>query len=159
MARPRLEFAVQAWSPYTRRDINVLESIQRRATKLIPSLTHLSYEDRLSSLDLTTLEARRERGDMIETFKIPKGFDRVGGQEGFLKLNTDEVSRTPGDTALSLRNPDTTPLKGTCSFHQELSMSGIVCRKVINSTSINTFKNRFDQHVQNVTRKGTPYEP
>ena len=74
MVRPWLEFTVQAWSPYTRREINVLESVQRRATKLVPALTHFPYQDRLSNLGLTTLEARRRRGDMIETFKILKGY-------------------------------------------------------------------------------------
>ena len=100
-----LEFAVQAWSPYTRRVINVLESVQKRDTKLIPSLTHLSYKDRLSSLGLTTLEARRRRGDMIETFKILKGFDRVGDQEGFLKLNTDEARPGTRGHSLKLEKP------------------------------------------------------
>ena len=63
LIRPRLEHCIQAWSPYTRRDINKLEQVQRRATKLVPELSQLSYEERLSRLGLTPLEERRTRGD------------------------------------------------------------------------------------------------
>lgn len=73
--RPHLEFAIQAWSPYYSTDISELEKIQRRATKLIPELRHLEYEERLKMLNLTSLEVRRLRGDLIQVFKILKGFD------------------------------------------------------------------------------------
>ena len=48
----------------------MLEKIQRRATKLIPGLRDLSYEERLKECGLTTLETRRLRGDQVEVFKI-----------------------------------------------------------------------------------------
>ena len=49
----------------------MLEKIQRRATKLIPGLKDLRYEERLKKeCGLTTLETRRLRGDQIEVFKI-----------------------------------------------------------------------------------------
>ena len=75
LVRPRMEFAIQAWCPYLKKDIQKLEKVQRRATKLVPSLSKLPYEERLEALGLTTLEQRRTRGDMIETFKILKGLD------------------------------------------------------------------------------------
>ena len=59
--RPHMEFAVQAWNPYLRKDIDCLEKIQHRATKLVPQLRNLDYEDRLKALNLTTLEERRAR--------------------------------------------------------------------------------------------------
>ena len=52
--RPRLEYCVQAWSAYHQKDKQCLESVQRAATKLVPSLRKLSYEDRLNRLGLTT---------------------------------------------------------------------------------------------------------
>ena len=62
---PNLEYCIQARNPYIRRYIDMLEKIQRRATKLIPGLKDLRYEERLKECGLTTLETRRLRGDQI----------------------------------------------------------------------------------------------
>ena len=70
---PDLEYCMQAWNPYLRKDIELLEKIQRRATKLIPGLKDLRYEER----GLTTLETRRLRGDQIEVFKILNRYENI----------------------------------------------------------------------------------
>ncbi len=57
--------------------VDMLEKIQRRATKLIPGLRDLSYEERLKDCGLTTLDRRRLRGDQIEVFKIWKGYENI----------------------------------------------------------------------------------
>ena len=59
IVRPHLEYCIQAWSRYLRKAIDMLEKIQRRATKLIPELRDLRYEERLKECGLTTLETRR----------------------------------------------------------------------------------------------------
>ncbi len=64
--RPHLEFAVQAWSPYLQKDIDAIERVQRRANKMI-----------LLALNLTTLKSRRERGDLIQQFKIHTAAESV----------------------------------------------------------------------------------
>ena len=58
---------------YRKKDIDKLERIQRRTTKMIPELRDFSYESRLLQCGLTTLETRRLRGDQIEVFKIVNG--------------------------------------------------------------------------------------
>ena len=57
--RPQLGYCIQAWSPGVRRDIDMMEKVQRRATKMIPSLRLKPYHERLEELKLYSLEHRR----------------------------------------------------------------------------------------------------
>ena len=77
IVRPHLEYCIHAWSPYLRKDLDMLEKIQRRATKLIPGLRDLSYEERLKEFGMTTLKTRRLRGDQIEVFNILNGYENI----------------------------------------------------------------------------------
>ena len=95
IVRPHLEDCIQAWRPYHKKDIDKLERIQR-ATKIIPELRDLSYENRLLQCGLTTLETRRLRGDQIEVFKIVNGYED-DDRNMFFKLK--EGSRTRGNKA------------------------------------------------------------
>jgi ribonuclease P/MRP protein subunit RPP40 len=63
--RPHLEFAVQAWSPWTHQDKETLEKIQRRAVGMVSGLKGSTYEERLEELKMTTLEERRHQADML----------------------------------------------------------------------------------------------
>jgi len=56
LVRLNLESSVQLWSPQHRKDMDLLEQVQRRATKMIRGMEHLSYEDRLREMELLSLE-------------------------------------------------------------------------------------------------------
>ena len=77
IVRPHLEHCIQAWRPYRKKDIDILERVQRRATKMIQKLRNISYEMRLKECGLTTLETRRLRGDHIGVFKILNGYENI----------------------------------------------------------------------------------
>ena len=75
MVRPRLEYCIQARSPYHKKDIEVLERGQKLATKMAYGFG--DYKDRLSLLELPSLEERRVRGDLIEAYKLLKGVAKL----------------------------------------------------------------------------------
>ena len=83
MVRPHLEYGNAIWGPFYAMDKKAVESVQRRATKLIPELRDESYAERLRILDIPSLENRRSRGDMIQCYKIFQGIVRINIEEMF----------------------------------------------------------------------------
>ena len=77
MVRPHLEYASCVWCPHLKKDRDLIEPVQRQATRLVPETKGLPYNSRLKELRLPTLNYRRQRTDVIQTFKIVKRIDSV----------------------------------------------------------------------------------
>jgi len=143
LVRPHLEYAVSFWSPHYRRDIDKLERVQRRATKLIPELRGRTYEERLRMLGLTTLEKRRLKLQLVETYKYLNGYTTANA-EGLFQRDHNQRLRNNGRKLVNRRFNTTVaqnffPIKITAIWNQ-------LPENVVQSDTVKTFKARLDKY-------------
>ena len=114
----------------------------------MPEFANLPYPDRLAELQLTTLEERRIREDMIQVHKLIHRFGKVNAWEDFLRLETGANRERTRGHALKLQKP-----RHRLHRRNQFFTSKVVDHwnqlpfEVVMSTNTSTFKNIYDKHV------------
>ena len=137
--RPHLEYAQAVWAPHLKKNINVIENVQRRATKLVDGLWNIPYPDRLERLCLPTLAFWRKVNDMVELYKNFHIYDRSSLSKAFQpqtrpsrKHNFQLVPRIPRDGVRGVQ---------TNSFYfRTVQPWNQLSEEIVNATTVNSFK-------------------
>ncbi len=147
LVRPILEYGNVAWSPRFKKDRKLIERVQRRATKQVPELSNLSYEERLKRLELPTLSYRRARGDMIEVYKYLHGSYQASPD----LLPLDNNGKTRGHSLKLGKRYCRTSMRQSFFSYRVVDTWNALPADVVEAPNINCFKNRLDKVWSNYT--------
>ena len=142
LVRPHLEYGNVIWGPRYVMDQQAVERVQRRATRLIPSLRGLPYEERLERLNLPSLSHRRRRGDMIQCFKILKGIDRIDPEKLFQRATMES---TRGHHMKLFKTRAKSELRRAAFSVRVVDDWNSLPTHVVNAETVNQFKSRIDK--------------
>lgn len=152
--RPTLEYCNQVWHPMYKKDEDMLEKVQQRATRLVAEIRHLEYSERLRVLQLPTLAYRRQRADLIQIFKILKGFDNIDASQ-FFKLA--ENSSTRGHSLKIYKQRCHTQLRLMAFSMRSIKNWNALPDEIVRASSVNQFKNALEKFWANHPLKFAPY--
>ena len=153
LIRPHLEYGSNVWSVIWKKEAIAIENVQRRATKLVKPIAHLTYQQRLKVLGLPSLEYRRLRNDMVETYKILTGVDKADKHQLF---ELENQGRTRGHP-LKIRKKHCRINVRKFSFGlRVVSPWNHLPEEIVLSANVNTFKSRLNKHWKDHPIKFTP---
>jgi len=147
LVRPHLEYCVQLWSPQHRKDTDVLEWVQRRATKMVRGLEYPSYEGRLRELGLFSLQQRRLRGDLLAAFQYLKGAYRKDGEGLFTRVCSD---RTRGNSSKVKEGRFRLDIRKKFFTMRVVKHWHRLPREAVAALSVEVFKARLDGALSNL---------
>ena len=143
LVRPHPEHSVQFRSPHLRQDIDKIEKIQRRDTKMIPEIGNHSYLQRIQDIKLIGLVRRRLRGQLIEVFKFLNEFTTASAR-GLFDYNHND--RTRNNWAKLIVKHFSTSVAQHFYPIQITSTCNAIPSEVVSSRTVNSFKNTLDKH-------------
>ncbi|KAK3107559.1 hypothetical protein FSP39_017306 [Pinctada imbricata] len=158
IVRPHLEYGSSVWSVIYKKEAIGIENVQRRATKLIRSISHLTYPERLKTLGLPTLQYRRLRADMIQVYRILKGVDTIQNHTNILPISN---SITRGHSLKISKQYCRTNVRKFSFSQRIVDCWNALPDNVVNATSVNSFKSQINKYWKDFNLKFVPdcYEP
>ena len=141
LVRPILEYCSSIWYPLLKTDADEIEKVQRRATKIVPSISHLSYPERLLALNIPTLKYRRDRTDMLQVFRIIHGIDRLNFDMFFEKSQ----GPTRGHEWKLFKPRATNSIRKNSFSHRTINPWNSLPKSVVECNSLNSFKNALEK--------------
>ncbi|KAK4829417.1 LOW QUALITY PROTEIN: hypothetical protein QYF61_003981 [Mycteria americana] len=129
-------------SPLRKKDVDRLERVQGRATKMLKGLGNLPYEERLRELGLFSLEKRRLRGDLITMFQYLKGGYKEDGDSLFTRSH---IEKTKGNGYKLLLGRSRLDTRGKFVTMRTISHWGNLPREVVDSPTLDAFKKQLDR--------------
>ena len=142
LIRPQMEYAAVIWSPHMKKHQKKIERIQRLATRMIPDFKNKSYEERLEKLNLTTLEERRIRGDMITMYKIVNGINILDRE--IVKVGPSNYLRGHGKRLR--KETCTSDIKKYSFPYRSIEKWNKLRSEVIVAECVSQMKERFDKY-------------
>ena len=153
LVRPILEYCSVIWTPLYKGDIDEIEKVQRRATKIVSSIKNLSYPKRLRALDIPTLVYRRKRADMLQVFRIINDDDKLE-TETFFEFNTTVTRGHP----FQLFKPRCNTAIRLHSFSQRvIDTWNDLDEKVVTCKKLNPFKRALKENWKKDPYKFNPH--
>ena len=141
--RPHLEYCTPAWSPFLAKDIDIIEKVQHRSTKLVAALADLPYEDRLRHLDLHSLYCRRQRADLITIYKLLHNKIQIDSSY-FFTLNTFTTTR--GHDYKLYKTQTRLHLRQNFFSNRTVTLWNNLPNYIVAANDINQFKNKLDNY-------------